>query len=334
MEIITNSFQEQLKIPDYLKAITYNKNFCFLDIETTGFNRKKDKIILIGIMYFKNNEIRITQFFANSLEEEKEILNEFIKFIIQFDLFFTFNGDVFDIPFINSKLKQYGLEYLIEMNKSIDLLKVVRKYKKVLGLNNCKLKTVEKYLGINREDKISGEESVKMYFKYLKTKDDKIKKIILKHNYEDIYYLHKLLKIYETIDNLSNLSLIINFNNYNINFSFDLNNISIAGNSFTLTGITTKCTLPNYIYYEDGFKLEWITNEGKIYITFIINVGMLTDNKKCYYLNKNDYSFNITSTDKTNYSIPENYILLKIEDKIIKQNLQNIVCEILTNILK
>ena len=145
---------------------------------------------------------------------------------------------------------------------------------------------------------------------------------------------YTLLKIYEIIDNLSNLNLTINFNDYNINFSFDLNNISIKGNNFTLTGITTKCTLPNYIYYEDSFKLEWITNEGNINIAFIVNIGMLTDNKKCYYLNKNDYSFNITSTDKTNYNIPENYILLKIEDKIIKQNLQNVVCEILTNIVK
>ncbi|QIB25876.1 ribonuclease H-like domain-containing protein [Caloranaerobacter azorensis] len=334
MEIITNSVQEQIKVPNYLKTVIDNRNFCFLDIETTGFNREKDKIILIGVMYFNNNEIKISQFFANSLEEEKEILNKFAEFIAQFDLFFTFNGNIFDIPFINSKFRQHKLEYFIDTNNSIDLLKIVRKHKNILGLNNCKLKTVEKYLGINRKDKISGKESIKMYFEYLKTKNESIKKIILKHNYEDIYYLHKLLNIYEIIDNLNNLNLTINLNNYNINFSFDLNNISIKENNLTLTGITSKCTLPNYIYYEDGFKLEWIAKEGNINISFIVNIGMLTDNKKCYYLNKDDYSFAITSIDETNYNIPENYILLKIEDKIIKKNLQNVVYEILTNVVK
>ena len=96
MEVITKTLDELIDIlPDY---------FVF-DIETTGLNSNYCKVILIGILFNKNNKTIIKQFFANTENDEKELLLAFINCIKNYQNHIAFNGSNFDIPFLNNRLK-------------------------------------------------------------------------------------------------------------------------------------------------------------------------------------------------------------------------------------
>ena len=55
-------------------------------------------------------------------------------------------------------------EFLQENSyESMDLFKIIRAYKNKLPLESHKQKDVEKYLGYERKDKISGKELIKLF---------------------------------------------------------------------------------------------------------------------------------------------------------------------------
>lgn len=82
------------------------------------------------------------------------------------------------------------------MYYDFDILRVSRANRTYLNLPDYKLKTIEKFLGIDREDTISGKESVEMYYDYVSTKDPILKSKILLHNYEDILNIVDLFSIF------------------------------------------------------------------------------------------------------------------------------------------
>jgi hypothetical protein len=69
-------------------------------------------------------------------------------------------------------------------------------------MERCNLKTVEKHLGVEREDQIDGGKSVELYYEFLETNDENIKDILMLHNYEDVLNLPKIFNIiYEVESN-------------------------------------------------------------------------------------------------------------------------------------
>ncbi|WP_394861578.1 ribonuclease H-like domain-containing protein [Paraclostridium bifermentans] len=154
MEVITKTIDNLIDIP---------KNHFVFDIETTGLSPKYCKVILIGVLYNLNNKTIIKQYFAESEEEEKDLLLKFINDIETFDHHITFNGVSFDIPFLNSRFNSNDIDFSIDKCDDIDILRIVKPFKEKLSLSDCKLKTIEKYMGIKREDTISGKESVELY---------------------------------------------------------------------------------------------------------------------------------------------------------------------------
>ncbi len=331
MEIIKKTIKEKLIIPHNLKTSIKNKNYCFLDIETTGLSRKKNSIILIGLLFYKKNKIITKQFFANSLEDEYSILNSFKTTISKFDMYITYNGDAFDIPFLNYRLNYYGVELSLKKDNNLDLLKIVRKNKNILKLKNCKLKTVEKKLGINRKDTINGRESIKMYFQYLKNNDNKIKKIILTHNYEDIYHLSKIIEIYDRIHKYYTITI------YNENktkyFSFTIDNIYKKNTMLNISCYSNICNIPNQIYYYENYSIEWNNQTKYINLMLQLYEGILSNNSKCYYLNKNDYNFKLKTIDQTTYELPKNIILISDNNKHQYENIKSITSEFIENVL-
>ena len=199
METITKILDEFIDIPP---------NHFVFDIETTGLSPKYCKVILIGILYNLNNKTIIKQFFAENEDDENKLLLEFINEIKNFENHITFNGLTFDIPFLNSRFDKHNINYTLSKDKDIDILKLIKPFKEKLSLPDCKLKTLEKYLGIYREDTISGKESVDLYNEYLSSKCNNLKDKILLHNYEDIYYLGKIFKIKDILhDKLDTLTI-------------------------------------------------------------------------------------------------------------------------------
>lgn len=166
------------------------------DIETTGFSPIGTTLYLIGCGFYKDNKWQIIQYFNDDGKSEKEILEHFFELTTRYKYLLNYNGDGFDIPHLRKKCELLQMNFSFENIESIDLYKLIRNLKNPLGLENLKQKTLEKFLGINRLDKYSGGDLIKVYNSYLKDNDSKKKLLLLQHNYEDIeglIYCHSLM---------------------------------------------------------------------------------------------------------------------------------------------
>lgn len=176
-------------------------SIAYFDIETTGFDKDKDFIVLISLGYFIEQEtFKIKQYYAEELEDEKKLLEAFGKEIKEFTRWSSYNGMAFDEPFLVRKMEKYNLGYKLPL-EHVDLYRLIRPYHKQLGMDRCNLKSVEKYLGVDREDQIDGGISVELYNKYMETKEEELRDIIMLHNYEDVLYLPKIFNLLYHIEN-------------------------------------------------------------------------------------------------------------------------------------
>lgn len=175
-------------------------SIAFFDIETTGFDKDADKVILISLGFFDSDmNFVIKQFYADKLTEEHLVLNAFRRELKGFKSWCSYNGMAFDEPFIKSRMDKNKIEFQIP-ESHIDLYRFIRPYHKQLGMERCNLKTVEKYIGIEREDKIDGGMSVLLYNKYLQTRDETVREIIMLHNYEDVLNLPRIFELVYKIE--------------------------------------------------------------------------------------------------------------------------------------
>ena len=171
------------------------------DIETTGLNPKASQLYLLGILLFHKENIELIQYFAESVLDEEEILEQFFQLCKTKKVLISFNGEGFDNRFIETMAKSYGKLPLHLNLKQLDLFKLIRKRKKFYGLESCSLKSCERFLGIYREDRCSGGELISVYREYLQDKDSEKKNMLLLHNREDIQNLPALFSFlaYENI---------------------------------------------------------------------------------------------------------------------------------------
>lgn len=194
-------------------TVFFREDCIFFDIETTGFSPKTSSIYLIGCLHRKGNELIIEQFFAESKEEETEILEKFTDSLNNYKTIISFNGLGFDLPFIKAKCDTYGIVQHIN-NRSetdtssstnilsffdafeyLDIFKEVSRIKPLLQLTNYKQKTIEQFLDIQRDDKYSGGELISVYEKYVKTHDPHAEELLLLHNFDDVVGMVDLLPI-------------------------------------------------------------------------------------------------------------------------------------------
>lgn len=183
-----------------LEKICDKKKVIYFDIETTGFSRKYHIVFLIGCMYYENNELSFTQYFAENPNEESIILQEFYKKIASYDTIIHFNGAAFDIPFLTERGKKYEIDFNFDTYRSIDLYKRIKPYAPMLKLENLKQKSVEKLIGIQRTDPFHGGELIEVYHEYVKTKDSRLFKALLMHNMEDVFYMGNLTSLLSFTD--------------------------------------------------------------------------------------------------------------------------------------
>lgn len=265
MDIITKEVDLSLNI---------NEQTIVLDIETTGLSKNNNHIILIGFLFKKNKKIFITQIFCNKKNEEKELIKEFLRLISNYKNIITYNGKRFDLPFIDAKILKYFKKSLIYNFNHIDLLDFFRVLKKPLNLDSLKLKSIEKLYAINRDDLISGKESVLLYNNYLISKDERLKEFILLHNFEDILYLSKIES--QKFDILKNKNFYFELTFNDKNYYLILNNYKFLKNKLKINLKSLNKNIPNLkLYYEniniinkdDSLKIEIATTnkENKIY---------------------------------------------------------------------
>ncbi len=215
----------------YIKELSKEQSidkYLFFDIETLGLSARTSAIYMIGLGYLScegkdKYYLNIVQLFAEGLEDERTILDEFSTFIRDFYVLITYNGSTFDIPFISSRMQKYCIDNDISDLEHIDLYKCAIKVKKLLKLDNYQQTSIEKFLGINRNDKCNGGQLIEVFHEYAKSKDESLAALLLLHNHDDIKGLYDILPIYNYsaikeglyISNLSHKCKTHNCNNHN-----------------------------------------------------------------------------------------------------------------------
>ena len=194
MKTITYKFK-QLKTEYDLTLITNPEKALFLDIETTGLSSKTASIYLIGSCYYSNHMWNGIQWFAETPEEEADILHAFFKFAADFSTLIHFNGNQFDLPFILGRCETLGLSYNFAGFEGIDIYKRVALCKHFLQLPNCKQKSIEKFLHLDRDDKYSGGELIQIYKDYVRTPSKDKEELLLLHNKDDLKGMIEILPI-------------------------------------------------------------------------------------------------------------------------------------------
>jgi uncharacterized protein YprB with RNaseH-like and TPR domain len=139
----------------------------FFDIETTGFAAESTYLYLIGCAYYKDSSFHLIQWFSEGIKEEALLLTSFFEFLNDFDALVHYNGTGFDIPYLQRKLSLHRLEYSFDRLAGIDIYKRICPYKRIFKLGNFKLKTLENFLNIRRQDTFDGGELIQVYQAYL-----------------------------------------------------------------------------------------------------------------------------------------------------------------------
>lgn len=170
---------------------------CVFDIEATGLTPSINKVVMTAMLIPTETGVRITQFLAENHYEEDRVLTATMEFLNKqgVDYLITYNGTRYDIPFVNTRLDKLCLPYSLDYY-DLDLYRILRKYSNLPRyLDSLSQGSVERYFGIrkDREDTISGKESVILFDEYARTGNTEIEKVILTHNREDVLQLYKLL---------------------------------------------------------------------------------------------------------------------------------------------
>lgn len=158
----------------------------YFDIETTGFAPAKTLLYLIGCVYKKQDGYYITQWFLDHPRDEKDLLTDFFDFLKGYKALVHYNGSGFDIPYIIKKCSLLGIPCDFSGIHSIDIYKSILPLKKLFKTENLKQKSMERFMGIEREDCYSGGELINIYNTYLKSKDERLLSLLLRHNHDDV----------------------------------------------------------------------------------------------------------------------------------------------------
>ncbi len=264
----------------------------FLDIETTGFKAEYCSIYLIGLMYIHENTATIIQLFAENTDEEDEVLTELMNILSDFDTIITFNGNKFDIPFINKRLGHFKSDCRIIHHHLLDIYIECKNAKAYLPLNHFNQKSIENFLGINRDDQYDGGQLISVYKSYTKDGNPEKEDLLLLHNYEDVLHMLPLLSM-------------LSFKDLR-NEDYTINEITFDGESLYFKG-SHNITLPQKIHLQDDYL--YLTLESTIILgSLTLETQPLkyyhSDFKNYVILNENDQiipKLLAKSLDKTSY---------------------------------
>ncbi len=183
---ISEETLENFSINYPLENLAPLERILFIDIETTGFVACSSQLYLIGCAYYVAGKWRTIQWMAENKEQEAEVLTAFFHFSKLYRYLIHFNGNNFDLPYLQQKCAQYKLPYSFDALQGIDLYKRISPYKFFLKLPNCKQKTVELFLGLKRKDVFTGGELIGIYLDYMQNPSEFSENVLFLHNADDL----------------------------------------------------------------------------------------------------------------------------------------------------
>ena len=273
MEIINNKYN--LDNISYAVDKYFDNNTLFFDIECTGLSPRKSYIYLIGYATRDENVVTITQLLASNEAEEIEIIQEFENVISNYDNLLGFNSTRFDESFIVERCRKYNFTTKIKSKKHFDMYLQTTKSRCLLDLPNYKQKTIEQFLGLNRDDRYNGGELIPVYQRYSLTGDLESKNLILLHNFEDVKGMIYITDILSYPDLLNS----------------DIQYVTHQCEDKLRAELQTDIMLPNPINKQREYGL-YIIKDNRIYVTLNLFEGelytFLPDYKNYYYLINED----------------------------------------------
>lgn len=161
----------------------------YLDIETGG--RSGASVFLIGLMHFADGKFEIKQVFARDYSEEKAALVYSQDLINSFDFLVTYNGKVFDIPFLAERARVSGLPFNLKP-VHLDLLPEARKCWRGL-IPDLRLSTLQVFIqGRKFRDALAKEEIPGIYDDFRKRKTLQRLPEVFRHNAFDLIAMAQL----------------------------------------------------------------------------------------------------------------------------------------------
>lgn len=288
-----------------------NKDEIILDVETTGLDPLRDNLVLLGFIVFEGEKSYIIQYFAEDNFEEERLLKIYLKMTADKTII-TYNGDKFDIPFLNIRLDKYGLEPIFPATK--DIYKTISSHRKYFTFESMRLMDMEKHIGIFRNDP-SRYKVISKLTEDIK-KRDKPRPIMI-HNENDLIATEKLANIndYFTRELSTNLDgYIINLKSVWIN------------NDICQINLESSKTLTESYFSSNNYELR--TSSNTIEINIQILYGRF-DEKNTGFVTLNTFNLeneSLMTVDPNLLIIRENYLynyknILNLSKKIIENHL-------------
>ncbi len=176
-------FAEHLPAAEHWRLVPeFARSMAYLDIETTGLSKYYHSTTLVGL--FKDGVYRAFIAGAN--------MDELADSLEGADILVTFNGKLFDVPFLRSKMPDLPIPQV-----HLDLRFLARR----LGIRGG-LKEVEKRLGVRRDSEVEGldgYDATILWHRYCRG-DDNALELLVRYNMEDTVNLRPLL--FETVRRL------------------------------------------------------------------------------------------------------------------------------------
>lgn len=252
----------------------------FLDIETTGLSPANSNLYMIGLAYYEHGTWCIEQWMAERVTEERELLMKLIPFLPKFSHIIHFNGNRFDIPYLTEKAKELFVDLSFEQYTGIDIYKRITPLKNTLVLPDCRQKTIEQFLGINRIDKYTGGELIQVYKAYTASPNEGMLNLLIQHNLDDMKGMLDITPMlaYSEICNEESTITRVEM----------LKTSTVSGELCYALMMTLKLpvTLPKKFFAH--FDGNYLTAEGD---KATLKVPVLDDELKFFYSNYKDYYY-------------------------------------------
>lgn len=301
-----------IKLNDYIKnSNIFSKKYIVLDIETSGVSRIHSKVLVAGILF---SDGKFIQYAITDENEEKELLEE-ISQILNDQYIITFNGDIFDIPFIKSRMEFHGLDPFIEQS-SFDIRKYLIKNKYITDINSFSLKEVENYHEIKRFEDFELDSDIDFYT-FEEFKNDKFEKILL-HNKYDVINTNALLDLVNKIEESKNIYL--NERIIKIDSIFHEKNIlEIKGH-----------IIPEIMdYFIEGHNYSLSINNSSFKLRLHIIEGFLADNIMGFV---HIINYESSFVDISPYNLRKDLIPI-FDNRYYLENIKNLVLNIFNDII-
>ena len=295
------------------------KESLFIDIETTGLSKIYSDIISITLLVYEDDEYKIYQVFCQHKADQPGALKYLRKLTKSKKYIVTYNGNSFDIPFLEEKAKQFSIALNFDSLTKIDLYILMKKLRYKIDIINFKLKTVEEYFCIKRNDTIGGMDVLTLYEAYKLEPRKEFSYLILRHNYEDVYNLplvmNNIFALYDDVIYLRNLIVTIN------NDELLIKKNSLHCNFNVITTINK-----DFINHSINYNMKLSVKTQTLEINIPLNSYKDEIIREFYYLDNNEYKIESYTAIK---GIKRNLIPIRINDKIYIDNIKSIAKKIL-----